>query len=125
MTPNSGVLAVLRNQIGVLPRIIQTDSVFGSFNGARELALVEQRAGHEHVGIDLDGRDVFRSRQREPFIEDLFRQSVFATKFVHRGEMKEEWIHLLHSRQPNSEFTGPLKIEHRFRLLRTLLWPEW
>ena len=114
MAPDSGVLAVVRNQVGMLLRIVQVYSMSGAFNGARELALMEQRAGHEHVGIDLHNGTVFCLRQREPFIEDLFCHSEFTTKLVHRGEMKQKGIHLFHSHQSKSEFPSTLEIESRF-----------
>ena len=76
---------------------------------------MEQRAGKKRVGIDLDGCAIFRLRQAEPFIQNLFRQRVLATKLVHRGEMKEELIHLLHPHQAKSKFARTLEVEGCFR----------
>ena len=63
-------------------------------------------------------------RKAEPFIQNLFGQPVFATKLVHRGEMKEKLIHLLHAHQAESEFARALKIEGCFRRGESLSQPE-
>ncbi len=57
----------------------------------------------------------FACGRPQPFIQSLLRQRVLATKLVHRGEMKEELIHLLHAHQAESEFARTLKIEGCFR----------
>ena len=50
---------------------------------------MEQGARKQRVGVDLDSRPIFCARQAEPFIQNLFRKPIFATKLVHRGQMKE------------------------------------
>src|SRR5690242_1658103 len=76
---------------------------------------MEQGAGEERVGIDLDGRAILGSRKPEPFIQSLLGQAVFAAEFLHPGKMKEKLVHFLHAHQAESKFSRTLKVEDCLR----------